>query len=304
MAVSRSCCAAQTRGDLFLERSSWPQNNKTEEDDLRRALVELEDQTPRAARGRVIELEHQHAERRDWVWAKLRQAPLAHAIAHLAVIAERASAELGGGTAAEMARSYADGAWRIDAAALYSMAAVKTAADKQAVSRALDAIYKPWLEAAARHLQLLEATEPGAIRDVEATYDANVESGTVMLFADGLRFDLAQRLTELLRIRGFSVTSTALWSGLPTVTATAKPAVSPVRAGITGVSPGDDFRPVTAAEGRPLTPERFRKLLAEAGFAYLRATDTGDPAGRAWTESGQIDPTRPLAQGGTRRRDR
>ena len=91
-----------------------------------------------------------------------------------------------------MARSYAeDGAWRIDAAALSSMAAVKTAADKQAVSRALDAIYKPWLEAAARHLQLLEATEPGAIRDVEATYDANVESGTVMLFADGLRFDLA-----------------------------------------------------------------------------------------------------------------
>ena len=276
-------------GELFLERSSWPQNNKTEEDDLRRALIELEDQTPRDARGRVLELEHQHAERRDWVWAKLRQAPLAHAIAHLAVIAERASTELGGGTAAEMARSYADGAWRIDAAALSSMAAVKTAADKQAVSRALDAIYKPWLEAAARHLQVLEATEPGAIRDVEATYDANVESGTVMLFADGLRFDLAQRLIELLRIRGFSVTSTALWSGLPTVTATAKPAVSPVRAGITGVSPGDDFRPVTAAEGRPLTPDRFRKLLAEAGFAYLRATDTGDPAGRAWTESGQID---------------
>ena len=58
---------------------------------------------------------------------------------------------------------------------------------------------------------------------------------------------------------------------------------------ITGVSPGDDFRPVTAADRRPLTPDRFRRLLADAGFACLDATDTGDPAGRAWTESGQID---------------
>ena len=277
--------------ELFVERSSWPQDNKTDEDELRRALLELEGQPPPAARARVIELEHRHAERRDWVWAKLHEAPLAHAIAHLAVIAERASKELGGRNAAEMARSYAAGAWEIDAAALSSMAAVKTTADTRAVSRALDAIYRPWLEAAAIHLQSLEATDSGAIRDGEASYDydTNVESGTVMLFADGLRFDLAQRLIERLRTRGLSVTATTRWSGLPTVTATAKPAVSPVRAGITGVSPGDDFRPVTAADRRPLTPDRFRRLLAEAGFAYLGATDTGDPAGRAWTESGQID---------------
>ncbi len=275
--------------ELFVERSSWPQENEADEDELRRALLELGGQAPPAARARVIELEHRHSERRDWVWAKLGEAPLAHAVAHLAVIAERSSTQLGGGSAAEMARSYADGAWEIDAAALSSIAAVKTATDTRAVSRALDAIYRPWLEAAAVHLQSLEANEPGAIRDAEATYETKVESGTVMLFADGLRFDLAQRLIERLHARGLSATCAARWSGLPTVTATAKPAVSPVRAGITGVSPGDDFRPVTAAELRPLTPDRFHRLLADAGIAYLGATDDGDPAGRAWTESGQID---------------
>ena len=275
--------------ELFVERSSWPQENETDEDELRRVLLELEGQAPPAARARVIELEHRHSERRDWVWAKLGEAPLAHAVGHLAVIAEGASTQLGGGSAAEMARSYADGAWKVDAAALSSIAAVKTATDTRAVSRALDAIYRPWLEAAAVHLQSLEASEPGAIRDAEATYDTKVESGTVVLFADGLRFDLAQRLIERLRARGLSATGAARWSGLPTVTATAKPAVSPVRAGITGVSPGDDFQPVTAADLRPLTPDRFRRLLADAGIAYLGATDDGDPAGRAWTESGQID---------------
>ena len=275
--------------ELFVERSSWPQDNEADEDELRRALLDLEGQAPPAARARVIELERRHAERRDWVWAKLGEAPLAHAVAHLAVIAERASTQLGGGSAAEMARSYADGAWEIDAAALFSIASVKTAADTRAVSHALDAIYRPWLEEAALHLQSLEATEPGAIRDAATTYETKVESGTVMLFADGLRFDLAQRMIDRLRARGLSATCAARWSGLPTVTATAKPAVSPVRAGITGVSPGDDFRPVTAADRRPVTPDRFRRLLAEAGISYLGATDTGDPAGRAWTESGQID---------------
>ena len=276
-------------GELFVERSSWPQDNKTDEDELRRDLLELETRAPPAARARVIELAHRHARRRGWVWAKLGQAPLARAVAHLAVIAKQAPAQPRGASAAEMARSYAGGAWEVDAAALSSMAAVRTAADSQAVSRALDAIYRPWLEAAALHLQSLAATEPGAIRDRGAAYEASVEVGTVMLFADGLRFDLSQRLIERLHARGLSATVTSRWSGLPTVTATAKPAVSPVRAGVTGVSPGDDFRPVTAAEHRPLTPDRFRRLLADAGFAYLDATDTGDPAGRAWTESGQID---------------
>ena len=275
--------------ELFVERSSWPQENRADEDELRKALLELKDQAPPAGRAQVIELEHRHAERRDWVWAKLGEAPLAHAVAHLSVIAERASTHLGGGSAAEMARSYADGAWEIDAAALFSISSVKTAADTRAVSHALDAIYRPWLEEAALHLQSLETTEPGAIRDAQATYETKVESGTVILFADGLRFDLAQRMIERLRARGLSATCFARWSGLPTVTATAKPAVSPVRAEITGVSPGDDFRPVTAADQRPVTPDRFRRLLADAGFAYLVATDTGAPAGRAWTESGQID---------------
>lgn len=275
--------------ELFVERSSWPQENKSDEGELRKALLRLEDQAPPAARARVIELEHRHSERRDWVWAKLAEAPLAHAVAHLAVIAERASTHLGGGSAAEMARSYAEGAWEIDAAALFSISSVKTAADTRAVSHALDAIYRPWLEEAALHLQSLETADPGAIRDAEATYETKVESGTVMLFADGLRFDLAQRMIERLHARGLSATCAARWSGLPTVTATAKPAVSPVRAKITGVSPGDDFRPVTAADQRPVTPDRFRRLLADAGFTYLGATETGDPVGRAWTESGQID---------------
>ena len=122
--------------------------------------MSLAGQTPQDARKRVIALEEEHGERRGWVWAKLGWAPLANALEHLAAIAALTARELGGASAADMAKLYAAGAWRVDAAALRGMAAVRSAADAQAVSRALDAVYRPWLETAAQRLQKLVEETP------------------------------------------------------------------------------------------------------------------------------------------------
>ena len=111
----------------------------------------------------------------------------------------------------------------------------------------------------------------------------------MIFFADGLRFDVSQRLVEHLLGEGASVTVETRWAALPTVTATSKPAVSPVIASITGLSLGEEFRPVTADGERPLTPDRFRKLLAANGYQYLHGNETGDPSGRGWTEHGGLD---------------
>ena len=275
--------------DLFAERSSWPQENEADESDLRRRLGACAGKAPAAARDEIRALEAKHGQRRGWVWAELGQAPLARALEHLAVIAERAAEQLGGASAADLARRYADGAWRVDAAALAAMAAVTSAADQRAVGAALHALYLPWLESAARRLQELMQQEPAALRDAPAGYAAGDEPGTAILFADGLRFDVAQRLADRLRADGLAVALSTRWAALPTVTATAKPAVSPVTGLIAGAAPGEEFRPGAANDGRPLTPDRFRKLLAEAGYQYLAGGETGDPAGRAWTEHGLID---------------
>ena len=308
------------QGDLFAEPSSWPRNNEREEAALRRALRALEDKVPPTAREQIAALEEAHGARRGWVWAKLGQAPLAHALRFLAGLAARASNELGGASAAEMARLYMDGAWEVDAAALDSMAAVTSSADVQAVGAALHAVYRPWLESAARRLQALADQEPLPAADAGGTPafpgdpplpgsgppassqdtpvprdtpppgdDARVEAGAVILFADGLRFDVSQRLVERLRANRRAVAVSARWAALPTVTATAKPAVSPVAGRIAGKSLGEDFLPAVAESERPLTTDRFRKLLAAAGWDYVGANETGDPSGRAWTEYGELD---------------
>ena len=275
--------------DLFAELSSWPQDNESDETSLRRRLSACADSASSSAREQIIALEEEHGRRRGWVWAKLGQAPLAYALQHLAVVATRTAHELGGTSVDDLARQYADGAWQIDAAALAAMDGMKSSADSNAVSGALRAMYVPWLESAARKLQTLAQQEPHALRDPTETYAMRDEPGTAILFVDGLRFDVAQRLATDLRGDGRMVEAEKRWAGLPTVTATAKPAVSPVTGQIAGGALGEEFRPETADGGRPLSVDRFRKLLANAGYQYLSADETGDPSGRAWTEHGQLD---------------
>ena len=275
--------------ELFDEPSSWPQVNEKSESKLCNSLLELENLTPAKAREQIIELEKEHGPRRNWVWARLGQAPLALALSHLSALVEDTATNLGGTSTEEMAKLYIDGAWKVDAAALFAMASVKSTTDVQAVSNALNAIYQPWLEAAAVHLQFLAEKEPLPGHDGEGLEDIQVEPGGLILFADGLRFDVSRQLTEGMSKKGRIVTLATRWAGLPTVTATAKSAVSPISRNVKGLAPGEDFQPVTVDGEQPLTTVRFRKLLSLEGYQYLSASDTGDPSGRGWTEDGEFD---------------
>ena len=288
-------------------RSSWPQCNEADETTVREALRRLGDEPSGTARKAILALERTQGERRDWAWARLGLAPLAEALAHLAVVAEGTSKELGGASAAELAEHYAIQAWQVDLAALDSMAAVASNADAQAVGEALQAIYAPWLDAAARHLQDLvetgvrqvvdgrvaeplgtRASGPHAGGDARAPKHST-EPGTVILFADGLRYDVSRRLAQRLEANGHAVAVSTSWAALPSVTATAKPACSPVADQLEGEALGERFLPSIAATKQPLSTDRFRKLLDVAGFQYLDANATGDPNGKAWTEDGQLD---------------
>jgi hypothetical protein len=76
------------------------------------------------------------------------------------------------------------------------------------------------------------------------------------------------------------------------VTATAKPAVSPVAGKLRGSRLVSDFCPETADSGVSLTTDRFRKLLSAEGFQVIVPTETGDTRAknaRGWTEYGEFD---------------
>ncbi len=278
------------KGKLIFEQETWPDENDLMETSLRNALMEVGTMKPADARLRLAQLEVEHGPRRAWVWARLNQCPLASAIAHLAVLASRTATTLGGDSADVMAKLYAEGGYLADDAALRAIACARTAEDAAAVRAAIRCLYLPWLDDTARHFQ--ECLRVKALPTVQQQEAVSIAPGECILFADGLRFDIGQRLATMAGERQIELTIGSRWAALPTVTATAKPAASPVAAAICGAKLEADFCPETSNKGEKLNADRFRRLLSAAGFQLLGPSETGDPRDKnalAWTEYGEFD---------------
>ena len=151
-------------------------------------------------------------------------------------------------------------------------------------------MYVPWATEAAHHLQKVVSADgyPGKTASDLAEDDA--DTGVCFMFIDGLRLDLAKRLIGKLEEKSLSVNASVGWSALPSVTSTAKPAISPVRHLIRGADANKDFTPEVADSGKSLQGGyQLQKLLEEQGWQKLSKTENGDPSGRGWCEMGDID---------------
>ncbi|SNT10809.1 BREX-1 system phosphatase PglZ type B [Antarctobacter heliothermus] len=271
-------------------KGAWPQWNDAEEEALRQKLLALETLTDAQARTALMGLEKAHAARRTLVWAEMGHSPLAKSLKHLAVLAAITKQSLAGGTLDDVESSYTKGGWKADDAVLSALQEANTDANAASVIAALRSIYLPWAEASARHVQKLVESEGypgGSIASKPKT--SRIDSECI-LFVDGLRFDLGKRLSAKLESAGLEVIETPAWSALPSVTSTAKPAVSPVLHEIEGRDQSEEFDPSVGASGQSLRGGyHFKKLITDAGYQILTRSEVGDPSGTAWTELGDID---------------
>lgn len=267
--------------------AGYPQANEQGEASLRYALSACASMAAAQARTAIAAAEKEHGPRRGWLWSHMGQSPLAQALEHLARLAELSAAAPIGATPAELAASYQQSGWRVDEAATQAMGAVHSKADTDAVGAAVRAVYLPWLEEAAKRLQ--DAVKKvGGMPALQAASDAAADSGTCTVFVDGLRYDVAQRLRAKLDGMG-TATLASRWTSMPSVTASGKAWCSPVAALVSGTADDVEFEPRVAADNKPLSGHNFRKLLADNGVQPMDKHETGDPSGRAWTESGDLD---------------
>lgn len=263
--------------------TGWPQWNENQEKSLARDLDGLAQQGTERARARILELDKLHKPRRGLLWAEMGQARLAQALGHLATLVLASQNALASGSFAELAAAYGQEGWQADNAALLALAAVENARDRQLVAAILANIYEPWLNDSSLYLQKLATGEawPGC-------YSPETLPGDCILFVDGLRYDIAKRLSGLLTAKGLTVAETGAWAALPSVTPTGKPAVSPCRELIAGLEENADFEPSVKATGKPLKGH-LHGLLVQSGFEVLKADECGSGQGNAWTEFGKID---------------
>ena len=279
--------AAPAEQSMFDSAEVWPTMNELEERALATALDALVDRPQNEVAASIAELEAQHAKRRDYPWQKLGLSPMATALEPLACLAGLCTASPGAPTPEAYAEYYAGEGWKVDAAALATMAACGTQEQHGDVLGVVRALYLPWLDNTSRHLQKL--IQAAGKKTAKRVPPIKPSPGRLILFADGLRMDVAQFLMEQLQGSGIECSQEWEWSTIPSVTASAKPAASPVADIVQGGDAGDDFFTRLSSSDQRLTQDRFVAALGAAGWQTLRSEETGDPSGSAWTESGALD---------------
>lgn len=279
--------AAPKTAGMFDSAETWPTINASEEQALKIALEALTDTPQDQAINRIRELEARHAERRTYPWHKLGMSPIASALEPLAQLAELCAITPGAPTAEAFAEAYAKGGWKADAKALAALAACTAPETQAAVLGAVRSVYLPWVDSTARHLQQLIYNQGQTT--TKRSGPINPAPGRLVIFADGLRMDIAQLLIERLKTVGVHAEQEWEWSAIPSVTATAKPAASPIAGGLRGAEPGDEFSPRLSSTGQPLTHARFMEALRANDWQVLGFSETGNASGWAWAECGSLD---------------
>lgn len=276
-------------GDLPFARERWPDLNDQDEAAVREALAGLPALPHGEACARVASLEAQHGARRGWVWARMGLAPMARVLEPLARLATAARTALGGTTPDDVAAAYLERGWQADASAWEALAASPTA-DEACAAAAVGHLLEPWLADSARAFQ--EACERAALPGRGGQPRVEAGDDVCILFADGLRFDLGQRLAERLQATGCRVSVGRRWAALPTVTATAKPAVTPLADTIQGDALGGDFGARLEESGKPANAVNLRAAMEQRGYQILGGDGFDAPLShpaRGWLEAGEID---------------
>ncbi|MFM2057796.1 MAG: hypothetical protein RLY71_2181 [Pseudomonadota bacterium] len=269
--------------DLFADGTRYPKYNEDEEWALAAELRQVGVLAADAAAERLLTLDAQHAGRRSMLWAGMGKAPLAQALQPLAAIAQALRQPAAGGSVAHQAQTWAVSGWQVDAAALQAMAIAQTHAVEAEVYPALTAVYRLWLQRAAETFQQRVAQE-----GYPARVDPTVPEGTVLLFVDGLRLDLARLLARELASAGLQAELTHGMTSLPSVTSSGKVWCSPGHAAAQTSTAGSGFEPALKVGGSvaPYVAERLRRAIEAAGYEIVDVNAPGVPTSvRGWAEA-------------------
>jgi hypothetical protein len=275
--------------DLPFGSERWPDLNQQDEDGVRAALAVVPHMAHVEACAVLTELAAKHDSRNRGVWAQLGLAPMAGVLSPLGRLANGVGRAIGGRTPEEAAAAYADRGWSTDAAGWEAIAATPPP-DEAKVEAVVHHLLGPWLDDSARAFQraVAESPLPGA----SETILVEAAAGECLCFVDGLRYDLGVRLVERLESQGCVVTLRQRWAALPSVTATAKPAVTPVAEGVDGGELGESFEPTLTTLGKPARAPVLRKAMEDRGYQVLGSGTLEVPltdAARGWVETGEID---------------
>lgn len=255
----------------------WLAWNDREEKRLKEAMETVGDMTDGELKKLIRSEYERHSCRLASPWTAAGKCPwilLLEQLYHLVLATERNCCATNW---TSLRNHYGEEGWKADKAALAAMQmACESQELKEPAHTVLRVLYLPWLDTAARQMQKLaaESPYPETIRAALAPFPEECR-----IFVDGLRYDIAREVAGKLREKGLEVTLSAVYSALPSLTATGKPAVSPVAPQLEGDAEEKDFYPRIQQTGQSLKGGVLNRMLEQA----RETTSCG------WMELGDID---------------
>lgn len=271
-------------GIFAIPASSWPQVNEEKERELIEAIVKWRRKDPAGIGNALKSLEKEHAPRLSWIWAELGQSNMALVLPELTKIAALTTKSFPAASVAEIVQYYTEEGFQIDAAlrSIYS----RDLGEEQlsAVQVVIDLCYKPWLERMTGKFQELIKADH---RVLYSSYKDR-EYADFVLFVDAFRYDLAREFFEKNKNQ-FQMELGHSWAGVPSVTPTSKPSVSPIIGAINNQSEWSEFK-AQLISGKTLSPYYFKAELSKVGYQAINGpSDIADPQQKYWMEIGDID---------------
>jgi hypothetical protein len=273
--------------DLLSPPDRWFSVFQERMGDVRQGVEALVSARIPDAIAKLAQLEAEHGHLRQAIWVRMGKGRELVVLKELAELASLAARVVSGTSPEIYAQSHADKGWQADAA--YARCLAKAKAERlTAFGKVATRIYTHWADETARGFQA--ACQRNPLPTLRNFSVMDLTAGCCMLFADGLRFDVGQELAANLRLRGLTTEVAWRWSALPSVTATAKPAVTPVAKSFEGRELKEDFAPQTTA-GKPVVAALLRAAMAAEGIEILESAEfaPATPQSRGWFEVGNID---------------
>lgn len=273
--------------DLLSPPDRWFSVFQQRMSDIRQSVEGLVSTRIPDAVAKIAQLEAEHAKLRQAIWIKMGKGKEVVVLKELAELANLAAKSVAGSNPETYALSHADRGWQADAAYVRCLRLAK-AEQLTGFAKVATRIYTQWADDTARGFQAAYQRNPlPTLRNFETV---ELPAGCCLLFADGLRFDVSQALAAGLRKRGLTADVAWRWSALPSVTASAKPAVTPVAKSFEGRELKEDFAPQTSS-GKPVVAGLLRAAIAAEGIEILESPEMAPatPQSRGWIEIGNID---------------
>jgi len=273
--------------DLLAPVTHWCSIADRRSAELETAVINLVGKPISTIREALVKLDNEYCELRSTIWAKLGRAKAAECLDSLTKLAQLSSTTLSGTNPETFKITYIEKGWKVDAAFI-RVICLTSEHDLPSFRRLAIALYHEWADASAREFQ--KAVIRNGLSSISTSPVIEVGQGGCIIFADGLRYDVGQSLADSLKNEGLTVSIDSRWAALPTVTATAKPAVSPAARKFTGKQMPADFAPLDA-EGNSVVAALIRKALEAQGYQILKGPNVRPITleSKGWVELGKID---------------